>query len=69
MTSEWRAEEVVAELRGLVAGPESVSGAVAEIIERVRREGDAGVAHFTEQFDSPGQPAPPCFPGCQSAVT
>lgn len=59
MTSEWRAEEVVAELRGLVAGPESVSGAVAEIIERVRREGDAGVAHFTEQFDSPGQPAPP----------
>ena len=59
MTSEWRAEEVVAELRGLVAGPESVSGAVAAIIERVRREGDAGVAHFTEQFDSPGQSAPP----------
>lgn len=60
MASEWPAQAIAAELRSAVPSPESVTGAVAEIIEQVRREGDAGVAHFTERFDLPaGQPPSP----------
>jgi histidinol dehydrogenase len=59
VASEWDASAIAAELRAAVPSPESVAGAVAEIIERVRREGDAGVAHFTERFDTNGQAAPP----------
>ncbi len=61
MASEWSAQAIAAELRSAVPSPESVAGAVAQIIERVRREGDAGVARFTEEFDTGGQPAPPLW--------
>ena len=50
---------LVAELRALVPPPESVSAAVAEIISRVRAEGDAGVAHYTRLLDTDGaEPKP-----------
>ncbi|MFL5824733.1 MAG: histidinol dehydrogenase [Solirubrobacteraceae bacterium] len=50
---------VAAELRSLTPAPESISRAVAEIVARVRREGDAAVADYTEKFDTAGHPAPP----------
>jgi histidinol dehydrogenase len=58
VASEWPAQTIAAELRSAVPSPESVAGAVAQIIERVRQDGDAGVAHFTQEFDTGGQPAP-----------
>ncbi len=61
MASEWPAQVIAAELRRAVPALESVAETVAEIIGRVRREGDAGVAHFTAQFDTGGQPAPPVW--------
>ena len=49
---------LAAELRRAVPGPESVSAVVAEIVEQVRRVGDAAVNHFSERFDMGGHPAP-----------
>ena len=46
-------------LRALIPAPESVTGAVAEIIERVRLDGDGAVEDFTERFDTGGALAPP----------
>jgi histidinol dehydrogenase len=46
-------------LRALIPAPESVAGAVAEIIERVRLDGDGAVEDFTERFDTGGALAPP----------
>ncbi len=46
-------------LRALVPHPQSVSEAVAEIIEQVRARGDAAVCEYTRRFDTQGaQPAP-----------
>ncbi len=42
------------ELRGLVPAPESVSEAVAEIIARVRANGDDALRYYTRQFDTGG---------------
>jgi histidinol dehydrogenase len=42
------------ELRALVAAPESVAGAVAEIIERVRASGDDALRYYTREFDTRG---------------
>ncbi|HEY1523299.1 MAG TPA: histidinol dehydrogenase [Solirubrobacteraceae bacterium] len=61
MASEWSAQTIAAELRSAVPSPESVAGSVAEIIERVARDGDAGVARFTQEFDTAGEPAPPLW--------
>jgi histidinol dehydrogenase len=52
-----RAAALAAELRAMVPAPESVAPAVAEIVERVGRGGDAAVAAYTERFDA--APAPP----------
>jgi histidinol dehydrogenase len=49
---------LAAELRSLVPDPGSVSGAVAEIIARVREGGDATVLEYTRRFDTGG--ADPC---------
>jgi histidinol dehydrogenase len=59
VASEWKPEAIAAELRDVVASPESVAEAVAEIIDCVRREGDIGLARLTERFDTGGEPAPP----------
>jgi histidinol dehydrogenase len=46
-------------LRALVPGAESVAGPVAEIIARVREEGDAAVLRYTQQLDLDGrEPGP-----------
>jgi histidinol dehydrogenase len=45
-----------ARLRGRIAQPESVSGAVAEILETVGREGDTGVLAFERRFGGGEQP-------------
>jgi histidinol dehydrogenase len=45
---------LAAELRALVAAPESVSDAVAEIIERVRASGDDALRYYTREFDTHG---------------
>jgi histidinol dehydrogenase len=45
---------LAAELRGLVAAPESVADAVAEIIERVRASGDDALRYYTREFDTHG---------------
>ncbi len=45
---------LAAELRGLVPAPGSVRDAVAEIIARVRAEGDAAVLEYTRRFDTAG---------------
>jgi histidinol dehydrogenase len=45
---------LAAELRALVAAPESVAGAVAEIIERVRASGDDALRYYTREFDTHG---------------
>jgi histidinol dehydrogenase len=42
-------------LRALVPGGESVEGAVREIIDRVRAEGDAAVRDYTRRFDTAGE--------------
>ncbi len=42
------------ELRGLVAAPESVRDQVAEIIARVRTNGDDALRYYTRQFDTGG---------------
>lgn len=52
------AEALAAELRALVPAPDSVSDAVAEIVDAVRLGGDAAVRGFTERFDTAGRPAP-----------
>ncbi|HEV7162725.1 MAG TPA: histidinol dehydrogenase [Solirubrobacteraceae bacterium] len=41
-------------VRSLIAGGESVSGPVGEIIERVRSEGDQAIIDYTRQFDTAG---------------
>jgi histidinol dehydrogenase len=47
------------ELRALVPAPASVSGAVAEIIDRVRAGGDAAVLDYTRALDTRGaEPGP-----------
>jgi len=52
--------ELAAELRRLVPAPESVRAVVAEIIARVRAEGDTAVRDYTRQFDriTGAEPAP-----------
>ncbi|MDQ6804846.1 MAG: histidinol dehydrogenase [Actinomycetota bacterium] len=45
---------LAAELRSLVADPGSVRDAVAEIVARVRAEGDAAVREYTQRFDTGG---------------
>ena len=45
---------LAAELRALVAAPQSVSEAVARIIARVRAEGDAAVLEYTRLLDTRG---------------
>ena len=45
---------LAAELRALVAAPESVADAVAEIIERVRASGDDALRYYTREFDTHG---------------
>jgi len=45
---------LAAELRALVAAPESVADAVAEIIERVRASGDDALRYYTREFDTKG---------------
>jgi histidinol dehydrogenase len=67
--SVWVASETVrmdsgpaalaAELRSLVPAPESVSEAVGEIIQHVRQAGDSAVNHYSERFDTGGEPPPP----------
>ncbi len=42
------------ELRGLVPAPESVTDKVAEIIARVRANGDDALRYYTRQFDTGG---------------
>jgi histidinol dehydrogenase len=42
------------DLRGLIAAPESVSDAVAEIIARVRAGGDDALRFYTREFDTGG---------------
>jgi histidinol dehydrogenase len=50
---------LAAELRKLVPAPESVRDAVAEIIARVRADGDSAVHEYTRRFDRAGaEPAP-----------
>lgn len=49
------AERIADELRALVPGRESVEAAVAEIVDRVRREGDAAVVECTRRFDTEGR--------------
>jgi histidinol dehydrogenase len=52
-------EGAAARVRALVAGGESVAGAVAEIIAAVREGGDAAVLEYTRRFDTGGRdPAP-----------
>jgi histidinol dehydrogenase len=58
VASEWDPHDVVAELRRQVPARESVSPVVTEILEQVRREGDAALARLTEQLDTAGEPAP-----------
>jgi histidinol dehydrogenase len=43
-----------AEVRARVPAPASVTGAVAEIVERVAAEGDAAVREYGVRFDGPG---------------
>lgn len=50
---------LAAELRKLVPAPQSVSDPVAEIIARVRAEGDAAVLDYTVRFDTGGAPPLP----------
>jgi histidinol dehydrogenase len=45
---------LAAELRALVAAPESVADAVAEIIARVRASGDDALRYYTREFDTDG---------------
>ncbi len=45
---------VVRQLRALVPGGESVSADVAEIVARVRAEGDAALLRYTREFDTAG---------------
>ena len=45
------AKELVAEIRGLAPPPADVGETVAEIVEDVRRRGDAAVAEWTRRFD------------------
>jgi len=45
---------LAAELRALVAAPESVADAVSEIIERVRASGDDALRYYTREFDTRG---------------
>ncbi|MDQ6777161.1 MAG: histidinol dehydrogenase [Actinomycetota bacterium] len=50
---------LAAALRALVPDPGSVSGAVAEIVARVRADGDAAVREYTQRFDTGGsEPGP-----------
>jgi histidinol dehydrogenase len=50
-------ENVASEIRGLIPAPESVAPAVAEIIARVKAEGDDALREYTRAFDSPGDGA------------
>jgi histidinol dehydrogenase len=45
-------------VRGLVPGGESVATQVAEIIGGVASRGDLAVRHYTERYDTGGEPAP-----------
>jgi histidinol dehydrogenase len=45
---------IAAELRELVPAPESVAGAVSEIIARVRASGDDALRYYTREFDTGG---------------
>jgi histidinol dehydrogenase len=52
-------QALAAEVRALVPEPASVAGGVAEIIARVRAEGDVAVAALTREHDTRGaEPAP-----------
>lgn len=51
--------ELADRLRALVPGPESVEGAVHEIVGRVRVERDAAVLDLTARFDTGGAPPRP----------
>lgn len=54
---------VAAHLRGLVSGVEGVEAAVAEIVSRVRDEGDEAVREYTRRFDTDGaEPRALCVP-------
>jgi histidinol dehydrogenase len=53
-----RAETVAAGIRGLAPARESVEGPVREILERVRRGGDAAVLEYTRRLDT-GAAEPP----------
>ncbi|MGA2925601.1 MAG: histidinol dehydrogenase [Solirubrobacteraceae bacterium] len=50
---------LAAQLRELVPAPESVKDAVAEIIARVRADGDGAVIDYTRRFDTAGAPPGP----------
>jgi histidinol dehydrogenase len=50
---------IVDQLRALIPAPASVSATVAEIIERVRAEGDAAVLEYTRVLDLRGSADPP----------
>jgi len=45
---------LAADLRALVPAPQSVAGAVGEIIERVRASGDDALRYYTREFDTRG---------------
>src|SRR5436305_78741 len=59
LTMERGAEATAAELRTLIPPSEAVSGAVAEILSRVRLEGDLALRQLIERYDTEGRPAPP----------
>jgi histidinol dehydrogenase len=46
--------ELARDIRALVPAPASVAGAVAEIVDGVRREGDDAVLEYTKRFDTAG---------------
>lgn len=57
--ADGSAEAVAAAVRGLVAAPASVAGAVADIVARVREGGDAALDACIAEFDTPGVTPPP----------
>jgi histidinol dehydrogenase len=52
-------DELARRLRGLVPAPGTVTEKVAEIIRRVRAEGDSALLDYTSAFDLGGDTAPP----------
>jgi len=59
LTLSGAPEPLVARLRALIPAPRSVTAAVAEIIESVRRDGDRAVLEHTRRLDTGGADPPP----------